>query len=720
MKQSITYGLLILAVCCFALSAFSQSPFYRPAKYKWDDPLPKLLKMDPQYAEEDAVILEESNGIRVHKVNPLMMSIVFEKHVRIRYNTIAGIDQHSKFVLPESFDPMYDLQEVPLDQRKSKIRPQYFDVEVDFFAARIIRPDGAVIDAIVNDSVALDRLKFGIKIHDTWSFVFNVSGMEPGDELEVHYKYVVPYRVNWFRFNRNRVFFHSAIPKQKFELVFRADERQDLIVEHTPAQKVDKQKSIRTYQWKYENMPGCMDETNARPHLDLPYFIYGLSQSNLLYRYRHNLSYELLEIPYWTFILKLRESRALWLRRVSKKNLPDKQNRKFNEFTKEVFASENYSSKIEKAELLHEHIAKEFKYKSDDDWFDDLHGGLQKIGDNVEDGILRELSRYDLYAKMLYKLDLNYHTAYLFDKRTGVINNTFLSPIWDNEWAFVLFDSEGPVFLHSKREDHGWLANEFPFYWEGSTALLAQVDMLWSDFEQIPQFIDIPETEALANFRTTNVRVGVDLNKGRTTFDAKVTLNGQFETMTASAYENNEVDSTISAEYAAKVYALKGSVNVVEQNETFRTDDPPFRSQIRMKYVCRDLIEEEENGTWTMDLSGILNYVAPDEYDASTRDLPFYWDFMFLDNFNYQLVFDKDIELLDASSSNINMNSILGDVMFRCEKTSANTIMISSFLQVRKEMVVVSEAQILQEMLDVVNGLSELKITIAKTDRSDP
>lgn len=720
MKQSITYGLLILTVCCFAQSAVSQSPFYRPAKYKWDDPHPQRLKMDPQYAGEGAVILHESSGIRVHKVNPLLMSIVFEKRARIRYNTIVGIEEHSKFVLPESFDPIYDLQEVPVDQREGRIRPQYFDVEVDFFAARIISPDGSVIEANVNDSVALDRLKFGIKIHDTWSFVFNLSGMEPGDELEVHYKYVVPYGANWFRFNRNRVFFHSDIPKQKFELDFRADERQDLAVLHTPAHSVIKEKSISIYHWEYENMPGCIDEVNARPHLDLPHFIYGLSQSNLLYRYRHNLSYELLEIPYWTYILKLRENRALWLRRVSKKNLPDRQNRKFNEFTDKVLTGKGSISKIDKSILLHEHISKEFKYKHDDAWFDDLHGGLQKIGDNVDQGILRELSRYDLYAKMFFKLELNYHTAYLFDKRTGVIDNSSLSPIWDNEWAFVLFGREGPVFLHPKRDDHGWSANEIPFYWEGSTALLAQVDMLWSDFEQIPKFIDIPETNALANFRTTNVRADVDLEKGRTTFDAKVTLNGQFETMTASAYENNEVDSTISTEYGAKVYALSGRVNVSEERETFRTDEQPFRSQLRIKYICEDLIEGVEQGIWKIDLGGILNYAAPDGYIASERDLPFYWDFMFLDNFNYQLVFDQDIEILDSSMPNINMNSIFGDFMFRCEKTAANTIMISSFLQVRKEVVAVSEAHILQKMLDAVNGLSDLTITMAETDRSDP
>ena len=385
MKKQAAYGLLILTLCCSLSRLEAQAPFYKPAKYSWEVATPVYGSMDERFQSEDAVALHEYNRLRVYKSNPLYMTLVFEKKARIRYNNIKGIEEHSRFVLPESFDRSYDYHDVAITNRKNKLRPQYFDVEVEFFAARIIRPDGSVLDAAVEDSVAMDRLKYGVKYHDTWSFVFDVAGMEPGDELEVHYKYTVPYDVNWFRFNRNRVFFHGVLPKQSFQFEFRANVKQDLFVHSESRYALVKDNDVHTYTWNYEHMPGCTDEVNSRLYMDLPYFIYGLSQSNLRYRYTHNLSYERLDLPYWTYILKLRENRALWLRRVAKKRIPDKQNKKVKDFMAEVTAKGNYGNLIDKAVELHEYIVDEFDYVEDDAWFDDHHGGLQKMGDHVED-----------------------------------------------------------------------------------------------------------------------------------------------------------------------------------------------------------------------------------------------------------------------------------------------------------------------------------------------
>lgn len=719
MKQHCTNGLLLLTLCCIVSLTAAQRPVYRPSDHSWNVTRPERMAMKPQYASHDAVVLLEENSIRVHKVDPRFMSMFFEQKARIRYNTVQGILEHSRFILPLSFDRAMDQQNLPLARRGEEARPQYFNTEVQFFAARVLRSDGGVVEAEVLDSVAISQMKFGIKFHDAWSFVFDVEGLEPGDELEVHFKYSVPYDVNWAFFNSNRIFFHGNLAKQEYALSFRADTRQDLHIAGIAPHTTEKGRNIHTYFWEYDNLPACLNEVNARPYRELPHLIYGLSQSNLRYRYRHTLSFQSLEIPYWTYILKLRELNALWLRRVAKKRIPDRQNQLVDDFMHRVNSKEPNAAPILQFERIHEEMAQNFTFKKDDAWYNNFDMKLMKMGNQVKDGSIRELSRYDLYAKLIFNLELDYHTAYLLDERTGAINENFLTPLWNSEFAFVLFDQSIPNIFHPKGENLSLRANELPFYWQGSSALLADVDLLWSDFDQVPAFIELPELDPVYNYRNTNARVNVSLNKDLVNFETKLNMSGQFSTLTAPAYTGTSSDSTLSLEYGMPVFALNGKVALSKKERTYIENDAPFREQWRLKYSSKDLIDKR-NDTVSLDLSGVLNFVVPDGFDATSRDLQFYWDVTFLDNFNYQLRFDKDIELIDASSADLNLNSNLGNAHFSCTQTSSKTIMVHAFLEVKQEVVPVSQADALQQLLDKVNALSQLKVRVLQLGRNDP
>ncbi|MBK6549855.1 MAG: hypothetical protein IPG11_05535 [Flavobacteriales bacterium] len=68
-------------------------------------------------------------------------------------------------------------------------------------------------------------------------------------------------------------------------------------------------------------------------------------------------------------------------------------------------------------ETLHNYIAEHFAYKNDSLWYQELDLKLARIGDQVSDERIREISRYDLYSKMVHGVNAGYSTAYLMDER---------------------------------------------------------------------------------------------------------------------------------------------------------------------------------------------------------------------------------------------------------------------------------------------------------------
>lgn len=717
MKTTITGGLFLLVACGMQLSSLAQRPIFQPAAHQWLQQ-PERGTLDAVFASEDAVILSEQHNIRVHGANPRFMTIVFEKHVKLRYNTVQGIIDHARFILPESLDPLMDQRDVPKRLHGKLPSPKYFNMEVLEFGARIIQPDGGILQPAVKDSLAVQQVKFGVRFHDAWTFAVDLEGVEPGDELELYYKYSIPYDVNWFKFNSQRIFFHGNLPKQNSILTFKADVRQDLHLAGTAAHQVEG-KNQKTFRWVFQNIPGCMDEVNARPHTELPHIKYGLVQTNLRYRQRHTLSYQTLDIPYWTYILKLREHNALWLRRVAQKRIPDKQNQLVKAFVQASNSKQPNAPAHLQMEQVHERIALDFRYQKDDAWFNNRDQKLMRMGSQVKEQRIRELVRYDLYAKLANLVELPYHTAYLMDSRVGAMAPDYLSPLWNSEFAFVHLGTKGMTIFHPKGEHLSMHSNELPFYWRGDQALLVHVDQLWSDAEQVPHFLTIPESDAVHDLRNTNAKVEVKVQRSECRFQTKVNLSGQFSTLTGPAFRETAMDSTLAPEYGNTVTGLVGATTVTQRKLLYQENDPPFREQWRLNYSNASILWQLGDSL-VLELSGALNFVAPDGFEAGKRDLAFYWDLAMLDNFNYQLVFDQKVEFLGSSVNPFNLENDLATAHFQVEQTGSNTLMVSAFLDVKEKVVPVQRAYELQEILDAVNSLSDLQLCLRANEQKAP
>jgi len=228
---------ILFLTAVLSLKAIGQSNGYEKYEYKWEAEFPKAQPISPQFLGEPLVILSEEHFFQVSGVKSSFMKIYVEKKQHIKFLSSDELMAGAHFELPASFDPNLDHSDVPRNGTATAPRPKLFDVEVLFFAARIKRADGTIIAAEIENEVLIDHQTYHLKTHrahsqsfsprgarmennKSFSYVFQILNLQPGDELEIHYKYEIPYDPNWYLFNSKRVFYHGKYPKQAYSFTF--------------------------------------------------------------------------------------------------------------------------------------------------------------------------------------------------------------------------------------------------------------------------------------------------------------------------------------------------------------------------------------------------------------------------------------------------------------------------------------------------------------------
>ncbi|MBK9196379.1 MAG: hypothetical protein IPO17_15645 [Flavobacteriales bacterium] len=598
---------------------------------------------------EGAYILSDSLRIAFRRAKPQFITVFFERHQVIRFDDADAVRKYTSFTLPESLDPTYDKQDLPFAKQDSLPRPLYFNTEVVFCRARKL---GADVDAgalPVEGRVIREQVKFGIGLHETWSYAIDVLGVLPGDTIEVHWKYSIPFMENWMKFNAQRLFFNGALYKRSSNLMIEADGMQGFRHWGIPPDSVaDEGRTVKKY-WTLKDLPAVADEVGARWYAELPFLTIGTLQDAQFYAHvtRSGMA---VDIPYWAKAMRLREGNAHWWRQVALKNVPDAQTERMKGFM-DLYPG---TDPIDRLRRMHSAIATTFDYQLDDAWYDNKDRDNQRMGDQLLDKRLREISRYDLYSKLISMLRLKYYTAYMMDARVGALGLDWLSPVWNNEWTFLVNDNGTPVHLHPKRTRFGLLPDEMPFYWEGTRALVGDVDKLWADGELgdkkpiEPELIPIPKLLPAVNQRSINMDVDVDLATGVMKVRANILLTGQWSTLTRSAYLFGVVDSSAHPGYGHRLFDLAGATDVqVELGEVQQM--PPFRMPIKVSFTLPGRVLSKDS-TWTVDLSGLFHHVVDSTFTAEGRDLFYWFDFEGGDEVRARVHFDRAVQLVSDTA----------------------------------------------------------------------
>ncbi|MBL0072933.1 MAG: hypothetical protein IPP34_14460 [Bacteroidetes bacterium] len=133
-------------LCCLTLltvSGVSQNLKYRQRTFDWPSTQVQKIPVNEEFKNEDVVILDEYTEMFIlgGKMRISWNNVYFKKHMRIKVLTKAGVQKISTINLPESMNPVSDLIRVSYTKRNQIHRPKGDYDCMDYFAARIIKPD---------------------------------------------------------------------------------------------------------------------------------------------------------------------------------------------------------------------------------------------------------------------------------------------------------------------------------------------------------------------------------------------------------------------------------------------------------------------------------------------------------------------------------------------------------------------------------------------------
>ena len=701
-------------VLVFQLLFIESSAQYRDFlkyDYEWKEAFEEDIVQSEEFRDSDVTILDELRKFKVYNVQERFINIYFERRFRARVNTTDGAVSISQLTLPEPFDPLLDCSDTPLEERPENCFPNVFNVRVVFCEARK-RADGEEWQEVSTPvSYLNENVRYFYQLDSSFVYRFNLPGIRAGDEVEVHYKLEIPYDVNWVYFDAMRAFFHGKYPRQhtRYEL-----ELPNLLISDlrgSSPHKTRTRKGKEVFSWEFNNLPGSMDEVNAHPYEELPHFILNVKKNDERFNYRFYLSNDLLRAPYWRKVLQLRQEDALFYYLRSRRDwmMMDEQARKVRQFISDQSRNIPDSLPRKKAAQIHTTIATDFNYRDDRAWYLNEDLGLMKMGDNVEDRSLRSIMRHTLYPRIFFRLNLGYNTHYMVDKRLASISRDFLTNLAFNDYLYKLEDRGGVSFMHPKRSDFGWLVNEFPFYWQGSTSMETTLNRIFSSNLYDPVIAKLPEYSSRVNYRNTRAIIEVDSEDLSIDGSARIELSGQYSTLTRSLYSHGSVDSTISQDYA-KLFlnSVTSSENGLEPTSFEKTY--PFKTNFRLS-LEGEIAGAIRGDTLYLPLKDWFNVIFPELEQLQKRSLAYYPDYAGEDVYTVRLKMDKPVELLSSLGIDARFEGGHFSVETEISQRSANVVEIKLVHRTKSERVPLED---FQEVKKTARALEEIDSHVLK------
>ncbi|NND77138.1 MAG: hypothetical protein HKN39_03035, partial [Flavobacteriales bacterium] len=602
----------------------------------------------------------------------------------------------------------YERQFIPINE---KAYGPYFNTKIVFFAGRILKANGETETAIARYAFPDSRKLIGQEFEIVYRYFIEIINLEPGDVLEYHYKYEIPLDVNWMHFNSGRIFHHGHIAKQDYELKLEYPKKLRNTVIGDECDDNFTANKVTTHIWKKMNLPAALDEVASRPHLDLPHIIYKFNENNISFVFKHPRTGQILPSPYHTYMIKKRQDKDFWYRRVALRRLVlDKQGRMFRSWISGV--SHETDTPLEKLRKTHSDIARNFEYLSDEEYYLAYDLGLERMGTFIKERKLRDISRHNIYTKLLNRLGFeNYKVLYTLDKRSGDISKDHTTNLYFGERLYFSNDTNN-TFLFSKRTQTGYELNELPFYWQGTKAIGYTIGELFDEDVQAFRTTEIP-IDTIPDKRSTKSEVNVKVGKGIMDFATDLKLEGQFSTLTRGVYLYNELDSTINPSYGIKIYEVGGKIYLKKRELISLMDDKPFQAEFDMEYTAVDKLQGSEDKL-SISMGGLFNFVLWDDLDLENRHTTFYPDFSFQDDFSYILTFDKALEKISKENAFIENN--IGSFSFSIEQLSEKEIRINAGWILTGEPVPANEMSDLEDLYDAIKDLQskvlDLKVKV--------
>ena len=665
----------------------------------------------------DTEIIYDSISIRSIGKKANMIRFYFDRSVKVRINSDQGLEAFNTITLPESFDPTLIIHA----PKARNIGKHLTNIRIEYFKAHITKKDGEILEPnVIPDirffkSIFIPEDKYG----EYQEYIYDIGVLEKDDVLELKYSYSVLYSENFFNLLTFRVFFHDMFPVKSKSLLFEREHNLDTQVTSffCDEPKAESKKTVK-YHWSFENLPGCMDESGIRPHKALPHVIISIMPDEMVYTVPY--TFDERYIPFYVLGPSMREDRHLTIVRAMFNGVNSKQYNQVRQYIEERTKDlADDPSGYNQLYSVHNYIAENFTFDPDLDYFNRLDTRDEHLGDYLTEGVIRDRSRYNVYVALIAGLELNYFTAYLADKRSGVISEPYFEPTISNDNLFaILLTTNDIQFLYPKKERFGYYLNELPFYFEDTKVRLIYLD----DFRDYKKAIqekfmsaNTPPSNSQDNVRTQAAMVNVDLDEMSVSFDASISLSGQFSTMGRGAYLYDYCDETVNPQYCTKMWESispgteAGSFEIKEVSQDF-----PYKASFSTSFEDLDAISIS-NDTITLDIGGWFNHILDDKLCASNRVLTYYPDFKYTDSYNYMVNLNKKVKVIDRLPI-LEIKNAFGSLTLKCIQKIDGSILLSSRVIVTVEKVSPENIHAVEEIQEQIRHLQSMKIRMITVD----
>lgn len=631
--------------------------------------------------------------------------------------------------MPESFDPVSDYSKLEIGKRDSLHRPKgSFDFLLSF-NARIIKPDGSVIEPVVEEHVQEESFTLNARERTYYAISLTIKNLSVGDEIDVRYKckeaidhylhfyYDSPAPARWdFSLNSNdkyilssmtddlqknqlpyRMFYNGNLSKQHFKLSFEYNNNvQYYIVSCFNGGQFNDSTTIGNttkFNWERNNLDGCINESGARVHNALPYMTFYYHGRDFG-KVNQQTGEVLQPWPYsWEayFVFSSVQVEDKGAEDFTRKFLPkDHTTIVMRNYLKELQKSVADSNKYAWVRAYHKDLTENFTYQNDAGF---IGGGIERkerLGDFFENKIIRQISRNRIYRFMFFLMREDYFIARLYDKRVHDLNYDRYTPSLCFDTYYGIVHGKNVSYFLPKKANFGWYENELPFYYEDiNTELVPQNVDIEEKYKKLPtvnyQRVRTPYSTLNDNYRNQNVMVNLSTETLATTFDARVELSGQFSTMTRGYYQENYKDPSVNELYNHKISDLGSNVKLISQEKTLGKSDFPFTTTYHIKYEKNDAVTKAADGTLHLNLSNWFAHIIYKNFLADNRKTDFYFDFQFQDDYKYFIKTDEPVTVINAADFATELKTDFGTYNIVLSYPQSDIIQIESKMIVKDE-----------------------------------
>jgi len=565
-----------------------------------------------QFKESESLeILDEHLIVELVGAKIALMRFSILRDVQFVIRSEKGIEEINQLLIPEPFDHHY-IQHAPTLHLQKRM---FDDVRIDSLAVWVSR-NGQFLrhparGILFQDEVINDKSRLGI----IQGRRLSVGDLVPGDTIRLYYSVNFPFDENWKHLFSIRLFHHSQWPQHHYQLNWRYNQRLDVDTAfHLIRPVVTVNRGIVDMQWTLRNLPGVLDEPNSHPYIDLPWFVFTPKPKELLVEQYSTFNENY--IPAWMILSGQREQAVISSQVAVSQGVRTADFSAFNRLADSITAKCPDDSTGRKAlTRFQKFMVNEVRYDNDLPFYRNEVNYLRDTpGRDLQGRLLRDRNRVAAYGNMILRLGLHFLTAYPMDKRCGEISPAFFSTIADNDFFLLTVLRDTSIaWIYPKSDMANFFCDEMPFYYEDTPVMLQnylQKRGYKRDMDIRPIFYITPDSKPSENYRKVNAMVGVSFETRKASFQCRVSLSGQFSTMTRNIYRGMEVDSTINPKYGIKVSNIGKNVKMLKTSLGPVADDFPFLTSVTSAYECP--LPDLSGDTLSINLSQWINHITVD------------------------------------------------------------------------------------------------------------